>query len=1252
MKMNFTKIFTAAIFLSLTLNLAAQTVLPYKNGFESGTENSAWDLVTDSRNPANSWVIGTAVYASGTKGLYITSNTQATTPPANYNNNGATIIFAHREFLLPANDTYSIFFDFINRTDMAEDSLFICWVDNSVNIEITPDGSLPAWVRQTNKLPANMQASSPAANRTTLSFSVCGTGQPAKLVFVWKKHSANTAATVSARICIDNIQINKNSHINYYSGFDNATEIGGWVLQNKATCTNKWVIGSTVSITHRNALYISEDGEDNWYDGTTAGFVSAYKEFTLPVGEQFDIDFDWKCTGDNNDYMYVCWVEDTLTSTNWTNNNSTPPIFIETSKKQIDGRATLKLNKSLNWEHGHFRITGIGRPVKLVFFWVNDNDTKAFQSPAAVDNITITRKDSCPKPTDFTVNVENGIATISWTGTEQYYQLLYRNTYKSNAQAIVMDSVQSPITVTGLTLGTYTFMVRGYCENAVNICGVVSNDTSAWAVSHGNLVLSSEGCLDYWKLTGNPNLLAQSGNYESPYITSGVVNFGPENIDSRHTLHLIPEYDPRTDSLLRTIPDGGLASVRLGNWKTGSEAEALTYTFTVDPQYTVLVMQYAVVLQDPGHPAENQPKFTLEILNAQNQPIDPTCGNVNFVPGTSSIDGDTWHIAGADDPYEKRIWKEWTTVGLNLQAYAGQTLKVRLTTYDCSQSGHYGYAYLILDCAKGELEGLSCRNDVNGVCAPEGFRYCWYKKYNPNGTLATYNPNNCVSTSRCFTPLPSDTATYTVKNIFKATPSCSFDLSARLVSKLPQARGNYIWQPMNCENRVQMENTSIITLGGNELTEQPTISWLVTGAGGTFTSTEREPRFTLPNEGGDYNVRLVAGVDGVECADTINFRINLPRIRTYNDTTKAAVCDGETYTWEGSTYSATGIYRKNYKTRAGCDSIKVLDLFVGAKYDEPQTDTICEGDTRVWEGQTLTETGHYEARYPTSFGCDSVITMDLLVYKKLNMSLTPFGRICAGEPEFVINYANGGNIPTAYLLSFDKVFPDYNSNNIDASGVIPINLPYDIRPDKYTLEIEFINDSIEEKFDCKTEKITVPFEVDYPSDIVEQNWNDVLALLNPNAIINNTTNPTLAHTGNIADYTFREYQWYKGETKLDGQKKSYLYEQGGLEKNAQYKLQITRVGETYPLFTCYKTIIDISDVQNNPIIVQPQPAIARIYAAENGVVNTYSVSGIWISTQKIVAGDTQIAVPATKGIYILNVQLDSGTHKNFKIVVY
>ena len=93
-----------------------------------------------------------------------------------------------------------------------------------------------------------------------------------------------------------------------------------------------------------------------------------------------------------------------------------------------------------------------------------------------------------------------------------------------------------------------------------------------------------------------------------------------------------------------------------------------------------------------------------------------------------------------------------------------------------------------------------------------------------------------------------------------------------------------------------------------------------------------------------------------------------------------SVCYGETYTWNGQTYAATGEYQQTFVAANGADSIVTLQLTV--RPEVPATEehvTVAYSETHTWHGVTYTESGSYSVTLQDAFGCDSVVTLHLTV---------------------------------------------------------------------------------------------------------------------------------------------------------------------------------------------------------------------------------------------------------------------------------
>ena len=225
-------------------------------------------------------------------------------------------------------------------------------------------------------------------------------------------------------------------------------------------------------------------------------------------------------------------------------------------------------------------------------------------------------------------------------------------------------------------------------------------------------------CPDFMDLTG-PNVTgfySTNGYYGS---TAAIMSVGI--MPGRHTLITQQGTDPRTGDQLPLIPDGDSVVVKLGNEQVGAESESLVYTFTVDPDNSVLLLKYAVVLEDPGHDEILQPHFLIQMLDTANELISD-CMEYNVIssptiPGFQAYNpGNGFFV----------MWRPWTLNGFDLSAYAGQTVKLRIATYDCLAGAHYGYAYFTASCTSNRLSFTGCDGDQVTISAMEGFEsYTW-----------------------------------------------------------------------------------------------------------------------------------------------------------------------------------------------------------------------------------------------------------------------------------------------------------------------------------------------------------------------------------------------------------------------------------------------------------------------------------------------------------------------------------------------
>lgn len=179
---------------------------------------------------------------------------------------------------------------------------------------------------------------------------------------------------------------------------------------------------------------------------------------------------------------------------------------------------------------------------------------------------------------------------------------------------------------------------------------------------------------------------------------------------------------------------GGNFSLKLGNNLNGGEADRIEQTFMVSAGNANFTYRYAVVFQDPGHTASQQPAFQIEMLDSTGTQVPCTFYNVaagGNIPGFFNSQTQ----AGV-------VYKPWTNVLVDLTNYIGQNVTIRFSTYDCSLGGHYGYAYIDGNCqafVKGSADSV-CAGNVKNFCAPNGLgSYTW------NGPGVTNVASQCIN---------------------------------------------------------------------------------------------------------------------------------------------------------------------------------------------------------------------------------------------------------------------------------------------------------------------------------------------------------------------------------------------------------------------------------------------------------------------------------------------------------------------------
>lgn len=178
---------------------------------------------------------------------------------------------------------------------------------------------------------------------------------------------------------------------------------------------------------------------------------------------------------------------------------------------------------------------------------------------------------------------------------------------------------------------------------------------------------------------------------------------------------------------------------------------------------------------------------------------------------------------------------------------------------------------------------------------------------------------------------------------------------------------------------------------------------------------------------GDYHFSsgtyFYYGLNSAGC-DTLRV-LNLYVSPPYMDTTLATICPGESYDFFGIEYNTAGIYTRS-SIAEGCDTAYILILHIPHIPDNHDTFAICAGNSITHDGTVMTETGIYTFYYTSVDGCDSNYTISLQVTEYIEYPI--HASVCENEsysffdslifdPGVYYHLVDGEDCDTMYILT-------------------------------------------------------------------------------------------------------------------------------------------------------------------------------------------------------------------------------------------
>ncbi|MFN8283151.1 MAG: Ig-like domain-containing protein [Chitinophagales bacterium] len=132
-----------------------------------------------------------------------------------------------------------------------------------------------------------------------------------------------------------------------------------------------------------------------------------------------------------------------------------------------------------------------------------------------------------------------------------------------------------------------------------------------------------------------------------------------------------------------------------------------------------------------------------------------------------------------------------------------------------------------------------------------------------------------------------------------------------------------------------------------------------------------------------------------QCSGTVqlNLTVNGPSTSTETRT----ICDGEVVTVAGQVFSTAGTFTVTTANSLGCDSIITLTVNVAPESPVTIDSTVCLGRTVIIGGQVFGSTGTYTINLQNAAGCDSTVTLNLVVLTSNGDTTKVTRTICEGD---------------------------------------------------------------------------------------------------------------------------------------------------------------------------------------------------------------------------------------------------------------
>ncbi|MBR4705193.1 MAG: T9SS type A sorting domain-containing protein [Paludibacteraceae bacterium] len=325
-------------------------------------------------------------------------------------------------------------------------------------------------------------------------------------------------------------------------------------------------------------------------------------------------------------------------------------------------------------------------------------------------------------------------------------------------------------------------------------------------------------------------------------------------------------------------------------------------------------------------------------------------------------------------------------------------------------------------------------------------------------------------------------------------------------------------------------------------------------------------------------------------------------------------CAGTAFEWHGRLLDEEGDYRDTlwHQQNEACDTAVLLHLRVLPTYRDTTFAAITYGEEYIWEGKVWTETTTQTHRHTAANTCDSLTTLQLIVDYSLTVEQMDLESGCSENEQMTLHLQLSRPVDSVRITFSD----DAKRAGLRDSIVYfhakqgDIFIPHRrVHPGRFTCEVALVHGT------AVLYTTSFAFTLLYPASVLEQAWNDVVAVLTRN------------YNGG---YDFIAFQWYENGEPLTGETHSYLYKP--LIIGGEYSAMLTEPDGTKAM-TCPLIAMHQEDISLYPTVVEPRRML-RCYVSEEAELILYDALGRVVARHSLPPGETHILAPGATGVYI------------------